>query len=111
MGDLGPRSQKAVTQRVDRMGRFLSCIQGKWTGSRAYPVSATRRHREMLQDVMKNDPQGPPLHLRTEETPGHLFIILALFPRNEVADDDERGRAHHTLSPKLAPRTRKDQDG
>ena len=75
--------QKAVTQRVNRMGRFILLYSGEMDWLTCLTLYRQRDAIEKCYDVMKNDLKALPLHLRTEETlRGHLFItFLALVLR------------------------------
>jgi transposase len=75
--------QKAVTQRVNRMGRFILLYSGEMDWLTCLTLYRQRDAIEKCYEVMKNDLKALPLHLRTEETlRGHLFItFLALVLR------------------------------
>ena len=75
--------QKAVTQRVNRMGRFILLYSGEMDWLTCLTLYRQRDAIEKCYDVMKNDLKALPLHLRTEETlRGYRFItFLALVLR------------------------------
>ncbi|WP_292392267.1 IS1634 family transposase [Methanoculleus sp. UBA303] len=75
--------QKAVTQRVNRMGRFILLYSGDMDWLTCLTQYRQRDAIEKCYDVMKNDLKALPLNLRTEETlRGYLFItFLALVLR------------------------------
>jgi Transposase len=75
--------QKAVTQRVNRMGRFILLYSGEMDWLTCLTLYRQRDAVEKCYDVMKNDLETLPLNLRTEETlRGYLFVsFLALVLR------------------------------
>jgi transposase len=96
--------QKAVTQRVNRMGRFILLYSGEMDWLTCLTLYRQRDAIEKCYEAMKNDLKTLPLNLRTEETlQGYLFVtFLALVLRMRLQTMmEETGLVKHHSVQKL----------